>query len=237
MNVKQRIMNSEHRIMNHKLRNSIFLVLPSGMAKPRYSIFCLLSSVFCLYFVAGCGSPAISKNPLAEQVDTLTQDKRELMRQIEQLESKNKALQKQITTLHGLADDAKLKDLCDVQRVKITKYTNLFDKDKDGKKETLIVYLQPIDQDGDIVKVAGAVDVRLLNLDKDKDPELLAKWRVTPPRLRKLWFNALLKTHYRLTFDVSDKVESYEEPLTIMVTFTDYLTGKVFEEQKLIKPR
>ncbi len=229
MNIKQRIMNGEHRIMNHKLRNSTFLV--------RYSIFCLLSSVFCLYFVAGCGSPAISKNPLAEQVDTLTQDKRELTRQIEQLESKNKALQKQITTLHGLADDVKLKDLCDVQRVKITKYTNLFDKDKDGKKETLIVYLQPIDQDGDIVKVAGVVDIQLLDLKKDQGPVLLGKWRVTPPQLRKLWFSALLKTHYRLTFDVSDKVDSFEKPLTVTATFTDYLSGKVFEEQKLIKPR
>ena len=174
---------------------------------------------------------------MAEQVDTLTQDKRELTRQIEQLESKNNDLQKQITTLHGLADDVKLKDLCDVQRVKITKYTNLFDKDKDGKKETLIVYLQPIDQDGDIVKVAGVVDIQLLDLKKDQGPELLGKWHVTPPQLRKLWFNALLKTHYRLTFDVSDKVDSFEKPLTVTATFTDYLTGKVFEEQKLIKPR
>ena len=229
MNIKQRIMNSEHRIMNHKLRNSTFLL--------RYSIFCLLSSVFCLYFVAGCGSPAAPKNPLAEQVDTLTQDKRELTRQIEQLASKNKALQKQITTLHGLPEDARLKDLYDVQRIKITKYTNFFDKDKDDKKETLIVYIQPIDRDGDIVKVAGVVDIQLLDLKKDQDPELLAKWHVTPGRLKKLWFNALLKTHYRLTFDVSDKVKSYEEPLTVTVTFTDYLTGKVFEEQKLIKPR
>ena len=197
----------------------------------------LLCSCALMYFVAGCGSPAISKNPLAEQVDTLTQDKRELTRQIEQLESKNKALQKQITTLHGLEDDVKLKDLCDVQRVKITKYTNLFDKDKDGKKETLIVYLQPIDQDGDIIKAPGDVHVQLLDLDKDKDPALLGKWHITPNKLRKLWFNALLKTNYRLTFDVSEKVETFEEPLTVTVTFTDYLTGKVFEEQMLIKPQ
>jgi hypothetical protein len=229
MNIKQRIMNGEHRIMNHKLRNSTFLF--------PYSIFCLLSSLFCLYFVAGCESPATPKNPLAEQVETLTQDKREMMRQIEHLESKNKDLQKQINTLHDFADDVNLKDLYDVQSIKITKYTNLFDKDKDGKWETLIVYVQPIDQDGDIVKAAGVVDIQLLDLKKDQGPELLGKWRVTPPQLRKLWFNALLKTHYRLTFDVSDKVESYEEPLTVMVTFTDYLSGKVFEEQKLIKPR
>jgi len=228
MNIKQRIMNSEHRIMNHKLRNSTFLL--------RYSIFCLLSSVFCLYFVAGCESSQTPKNPLAEQVETLTQDKKGLARQIGQLESKNKDLQKQINTLHGLPNDVKLKDIYEVQSIRITKYTNLYDKDKDGKRETLIVYIQPVDQEGDIIKVPADVHIRLLDLDKDRDPVVLGKWHITPDRLRKLWFNALMKTHYRLTFDVSDKLDSYEEPLTVMVTFTDYLSGRIFEEQKLIKP-
>jgi hypothetical protein len=186
--------------------------------------------------VAGCESSATPKNPLAEKVDKLNQKKRELMRHIEHIESRNNDLQKQINTLHGLEDDVKLKDLCDLQRVRITKHTNLFDRDKDGKKETLIVYLQPIDQDGDIIKAPGDVYVQLLDLDKDKDPALLGKWHITPSKLRKLWFNALLKTNYRLTFDVSDKVENPDKPFTVMVTFTDYLTGKVFEEQKLIKP-
>jgi len=196
----------------------------------------LLCLCALIHFVAGCESSAIRKTPLAEKVDKLTQDKRELTRHIEHIESRNKDLQKQINTLHGLEDNVKLKDLCDLQRVRITKYTNLFDKDKDGKKETLIVYLQPIDQDGDIIKAPGDVHVQLLDLDKDKDPALLGKWHITPNKLRKLWFNALLKTNYRLTFDVADKLDSYEEPLTVTVTFTDYLSGKVFEEQMLIKP-
>lgn len=196
----------------------------------------LLCSCALAALVAGCESSPIRKNPLAEKVDKLRQEKRELTRHIEHIESRNNDLEKQVNALHGLPDDIKLKELCDLQRVKITKYTNLFDRDKDGKKETLIVYLQPIDQDGDIIKAAGDVHVQLLNLDKDKDPALLGKWHITPNKLRKLWFNALLKTNYRLTFDVSQKVETFEEPLTVTVTFTDYLTGKVFEEQRLIKP-
>lgn len=203
--------------------------------------FAVAAMLLCLcaliHFVAGCESNATPKNPLAEQVETLTQDKREMMRQIEHLESKNKALQKQINTLHGLADDARLKDIYEVQSIKITKYTNLFDKDKDSKKETLIVYIQPVDQDGDIIKAAGDVHVQLLKLYKDQNPDVLGKWHITQEELRKLWLDALLKTNYRLTFDVSDKVETFEEPLTVMVTFTDYLTGREFNEQKLIKPR
>jgi hypothetical protein len=189
-----------------------------------------------LALLAGCESAPITKDPLAEKVDKLSREKKELMSHIERIESTNKDLQKQITTLHGLKDDVKLKDLCDIQSVRITKYTNLFDKDKDGKKETLIVYIQPIDQDGDIIKAPGDVHVQLLDLDKDRDPTLLGKWYITPGKLRKLWFSALLKTHYRLTFDTSDKVENPDKSLTVTVTFTDYLTGKVFEEQRLIKP-
>ena len=190
-----------------------------------------------MYFVPGCETNRRSKNPLAEQVETLTSDKREMMRQIEQLESNNKDLQKQIKTLHGLPGDVDFKEIFEVKSVRITKQTNLYDKDNDGKTETLIVYIQPVDQDGDIIKTPADVHVRLLDLDKDKDPVVLGKWHLTPAKIKKLWLNSFMKTHYRLTFDVSDRVDSYEEPLTVMVTFTDYLTGKVFEVQKLIKPQ
>jgi len=221
-------MNMKQQSMNHKLWNSKFLV--------RYSIFCLLPSAFCLFFNAGCESNTSPKNPLSVQVEKLTQDKREMMRQIEQLEAKNKDLQKQVNTLHGFTDDVSFKNLYEVKSIKITKYTNLYDKDKDGKKETLIVYIQPIDQDGDIIKAAGDANVRLLDLDKDKEPVVLGRWNITPDQLRGLWLNAFTKTHYRLTFDVSDKIPDADKPLTVMVTFTDYLTGKTFEQQKLIKP-
>lgn len=209
---------------------------PDVAARSFAFIAVLICSCPMLALLAGCESAPITKDPLAEKVDKLSREKKELMSHIEQIESTNKDLQKQITTLHGLEDDVKLKNLCDIQKIKITKYTNLFDKDKDGTKETLIVYIQPIDQDGDIIKAPGDVHVQLLDLDKDKNPTLLGKWYITPGKLRKLWFNALLKAHYRMTFDVSEKVKILEEPLTVTVTFTDYLTGKVFEEQRLIKP-
>jgi hypothetical protein len=40
-----------------------------------------------------------------------------------------------------------------------------------------------------------------------------------------------------LTFDVADKITGDEKALVVKVTFTDYPSGKVFEEQKVIKPR
>jgi hypothetical protein len=195
----------------------------------------LLCSCVLAVFVVGCETPYSPKKTLSEQIETLKQDKSRLTRQIKQSKSNNKDLQKQINTLHNLTGEIELEKLYDVQRLKITKHSNFHDKDKDGKKETLIIHIQPIDQDGDIVKVAGSVDVQLLDLNEEQ-PQLLGQWHVGPVELRKLWFNALMMTNYRLTFDVSDKVQTFEEPLTVNVTFTDYLTGKVFKEQKVIKP-
>jgi hypothetical protein len=84
--------------------------------------------------------------------------------------------------------------------------------------------------------VAGSVDVQLWDLNKKGSEALLGQWQVKRSELKKLWFATLITINYRLTFDVGDKVEKFDEPLTVKVTFTDYLTGKVFKEQKVIKP-
>jgi len=224
MNTGYRISNIECRISNFASRHFKFPAV-------------LLCSCALAVFVAGCETPDSQKKTLSEQIETLKQDKSRLTRQIEQSKSNNKELHKQINTLHNLTGEIELEKLYDVQRLKITKHSNFHDKDKDkeGKKETLIIYIQPIDQDGDIVKAAGSVDVQLLDLNEEQ-PQLLGRWHVGPVELRKLWFNALMMTNYRLAFDVSGKVQTFEEPLTVNVTFTDYLTGKVFKEQKVIKP-
>jgi len=201
---------------------------------------CTLYAIFTgclLVFVGGCESTA-QKSPLAEQIQQLKQEKTELTRQIERSENENKQLKQQIHVLSGLPEEAKAENLYRLQRVKITRYTNFYDKDKDGKKEKLIVYIQPLDEEGDIVKATGAVDVQLWDLNSSQaDEALLGQWHITPDQLKKLWFATLITINYRLTFDVADKVDDFDQPLTVKVTFTDYLTGRVFEEQRVIKPQ
>jgi hypothetical protein len=66
----------------------------------------------------------------------------------------------------------------------------------------------------------------------------VAQWRVEPSQLKKLWFAGFTAANYKLTFDVADKIselESVSGGLTVKVTFTDYLTGKVLNEEKLIR--
>lgn len=211
--------------------------MKSKKAKPnaiRYTLYAILAGCL-LTFVTGCEN-ANSKLSPANQIKILRQEKTQLASQIKQTKTENEQLKKQLQVLAGLKPNVKLENLYNLQKVKITRYTNLYDKDKDGKKEKLIVYIQPIDKDGDIIKAAGAVNVQLWNLNNENGQALLGQWYVKPEKLKKLWFATLI-TNYRLTFDVSDKINSFEDPLTVKVTFTDYLTGKVFKEQRVIKPQ
>lgn len=202
-----------------------------------FRFFRTLSSVICfLAFVAGCDN-AYTESPLQERVETLTIQQKQLESRLEQSAAENEQLQKRIHTLSGLPEQLKGKNLYRLQNVEIGKYTGFFDKDKDGTKEKLIVYIEPIDEQGDLIKVAADVEVELWDLSKTDGSALLAKWPVVKPdELKNLWFASMVKVNYRLTFDITDKVTSFDEPLTVKVTFTDYLSGKVFKKQKVINP-
>ncbi|HUW21006.1 MAG TPA: hypothetical protein VMW16_17035 [Sedimentisphaerales bacterium] len=197
-------------------------------ASPLVLAGCLLA------FFAGCENAG---PPLQEQVKTLNREKTQLTRQLQQSKAETEELKKQLAALSSLRDEVKLENVYQIQRIKITNYTNFYDKDRDGKKEKLIVYIQPIDETGDIIKAAGAVDVQLWDLNKSGAEALLGQWRVAPAELKKLWFATLITINYRLTFDIAGIVKDFKEPLTVKVTFTDYLSGKVFKEQKVIKPQ
>jgi hypothetical protein len=192
--------------------------------------------VFCILSVLGCQN-ADKEALLTVQIEQLTQEKAQLQEQVDQSESENEKLKEQVQVLSGLPEDVKLENLYSLQKIKIGRYTGFFDKDKDGTREKLIVYVQPVDEDGDAIKATGAVNVQLWDLDRADGEALLGKWDVEPGELKEMWFKTLLTVNYRLMFGAPETVESLDEQLTVKVTFTDYLSGKIFKEQKIIKPR
>jgi len=194
---------------------------------------CLIGCV--LAAVAGCSGPD-KQLPLIDKIAQLEEDKADLSKELERRQAQMEQLQKQMKVLSSLPADVKGENLYAIEAVKITRLTNLYDKDDDGKKDKLIVYIQPIDPDGDLIKAAGDVDVELWDLNNEAAEAKLGNWQVKNAELKKLWFAAVMGTSYRLTFDIGDKVKDATEPLTIKVAFADYLTGKIFKEQKVIKP-
>jgi outer membrane murein-binding lipoprotein Lpp len=194
----------------------------------------VLSAVLCLLSLTGCANPKVKESP-AIKIEQLTQENTQLAEQVEKLTSQNKELNNQIQVLSGLPENVKLESIDRLESIRIGRYTGFFDKNNDGKKETLIVYIQPIDKQGDIIKEFGSVEVQLWDLNKPENKALLGQWKIGLDELKKLWFATVITSNYRLTFNVADIIDNLQEPLTVRVTFTDYPTGKVFTDQKVIE--
>jgi cell division protein FtsB len=226
MNAQCPILKSKYK--KSELPNHHKAIMTSSIS---HFAFCFL--IFIL-LVTGCATPK-GKESLATKIEQLTQENKKHQEQIEQSNAENKQLKDQIQVLSGLPENVRLENLNRLERIKIGRYTGFFDKDKDGKKEKLIVYIQPIDEQGDTVKVTGAVHVQLWDLNKTNGQAMLGEWKVEANELKELWFATIVTINYRLTFDVTDIVEDLEKQLTVKATFTDYMTGKVFKEQKVIK--
>ncbi len=189
---------------------------------------------FALFFFSGCNAnKEIAK--LKTQISDLNEENTVLTKQIEQANAESKQLKSQIATLQKLPDNAKGENLYKLENVKIHNYSALYDENKDGKIDTLIVRIQPYDNFGDLIKAAGSVEVELWNLSKPEGQAKIGAWKVSSEELKKTW-NDTLVTNYRLSFDITGKIDKFDEPLTLKFTFTDYLTGKVFKEQKVLEP-
>jgi hypothetical protein len=188
-----------------------------------------------LLLLGGCGIGSERKTPAQMEVERLQQEKAGLTGEIQQFQAEIEQLRTQVRSLSALPKDGS-NNPYELTAVRVAKISNFFDKDNDGKQEKLVVYVQPIDAEGDIVKAAGTVAVQLWNLDNPNGEALLGQWQVEPAELRKLWFDAFT-TGYRLTFDRPEGLEVLSVPLTVKVTFTDYLTGETFRVQQVIKPK
>jgi len=230
MTAGKRVTNIKRRISNYKLLNPTFL---ERYLKCLFLVF-LISSL-CLLALAGCNK-ANEKAQLLEQVKQLTEEKSQLTSRIEESESQKKQLQEQVQVLSALPEEVKGENLYKLRQINIGRFTDFYDKDDDSQKETLIVYVQTIDDQGDKIKASGTAEVELWDLNQPNGQAKIKNWKVGHLKLKQLWFSTMLSINYRLTFDISGLVEDFDKPYTVKVKFTDYLSGKVFEDQKVIEP-
>ena len=194
----------------------------------------IILTICTLAAVAGCDNADNVRKTMLEQNKELHLKNDELSLQAEQLEAEKKTLKQQIKVLSGLDADIRLANLTRVEKIEIAGRTNFYDKDGDGTKEKLIVYIKPIDETGDVIKASGTFDIQLWDLDQPADQAQLGQWQIEADQLKKLWASTLMGRAYRLSFDEAEKAGEDNQALTVKVTFTEYLTGKIFKAQKVI---
>jgi hypothetical protein len=184
---------------------------------------------------AGCNSPE-QHTRLMEKISELRIQQKQLSYQLQQEKDDNQKLTEQIKTLSAIKSELTLGQVYNLQSVSIGNFTNLYDKDKTGNKETITVYLKVVDKYGDEIKAPGFVEIQLWDLQRKPQKAKLKQWDISAGKLAENWYSTVISSYYRLEFVVDDIIEKFDHPLTVKVKFTDILTGKVFNDQKVIEP-
>jgi outer membrane murein-binding lipoprotein Lpp len=188
--------------------------------------------VFACLLLGGCASER--EIACEHKIGDLEAQKADLAAQVNHLEVERRDMRQQLKSLSGIRREAKLEKAEMVRRIKLGKSTGLSDKDKDGIAETLVVFLQPTDKMGDVLKAAGTAKVELWDLASARGVKLLDR-SFPADELEGKWVKGFFTNGYRMVFDLGPEISKRGHDLTLRVAFTSYLTGRTYTTQKVIK--
>lgn len=180
--------------------------------------------------LAGCGSS--QRKPWGTLKDC-EQENTTLSMQVQTLESENTQLTEQVNTLSTLDAAARLEALDTLDKARIGKHTRFYDKDDNGTNEILIVYLELLDTAQDFVKAVGRANIELWDLEEAADAAKLAEWSLQPSQLHPTWGGTIFSGYYRIKLPLEIALDPKKD-YTVKTAFTDYLSGKVLTDQKVI---
>ena len=162
-----------------------------------------------------------------------------MLLEIERLRTSNEQLQKQllqrdeqIVALQKLGDK-RLGLLYTVQRIALASGTGGANTDDKPGDEAVKVNVAPIDQYGSVLKAAGSVKVQVFDLAATQAGNLLAECDYDPNAAAKNWASGLFSSYYAFTLPLPAPPAHRE--LTVRAEFTEYLTGKTFITQQVIR--
>ncbi len=177
-----------------------------------------------LLLIAGCGHVSV------DQIDYRAENAC-LKEQLAQAQATIEQKDRQIANLQALPDGVSSK-ITKVDQVDLGRYCRLVDDNNDLRAERLIVYLQLYDNAGDLVKVAGSVAVELWDLNLKGDNRI-GYWQLSSDQFEDRWDGGFLAGHYRIELPMKG-IEPAGERLTLKCVYTELLTGRSWETQKVI---
>jgi outer membrane murein-binding lipoprotein Lpp len=201
--------------------------LVSGYLRSRRPL-ALLAAALISSLAVGCGSPNKANIELRKQNQALTAQVQTLTLQ-HAADAATIAAAQQGHTIPTLPQD-RLDQLFTVAGIQFGRLTGGARSNPDlAYDDQLQVFVVPIDQHGDSIKAAGAFEVQAFDLSAPGNPRL-GTWNFPVEDAPKNFFGHALLYTYILTCPW--QTPPTHPGLTIKVTFTDALTGRVFTAQR-----
>jgi hypothetical protein len=188
-----------------------------------------------LLSVAGCPGPSRANIELRRQNQELRSRIEELRRTRDADLARIQSLERERTTVPTLPQE-QLDRLFTAHGLRFGRLTGGADLNPEQPgDEGLRIQVVPIDGMGQPLKAAGTFEVDAFDLERTHSP-LIGRWSFSIEEARESWFGTGLLYTYVLICPWQDVVPQRPE-LTVRVTFTDELTGRVFTEQRTVQIR
>jgi hypothetical protein len=199
------------------------------MIRPRFACVVILAAL-----TGGCVKPSGANIELRKQNQEL-RDKLAAAEKAREGDAQTiRALEGRVGTVPTLPKE-RLDRLFTVHGLSLGRLTGGLDEDphKPGD-EGIKVYAAPTDDQGEPLKAAGSFTIEAFDLANAQSP-LLGKWTFDTAAARAAWNGAMFSYQYILKCPWPQTGPPAHEELTLKVTFTDELTGRQFDTQKVIR--
>jgi hypothetical protein len=182
--------------------------------------------------LAGCSSPSKANIALRKQNAALRQEVDALKMAQQSDADAIRRLEAGATTVPVLPQ-VRVDKLFTTHGLRLGRLTGGWDGDvSKAGDEGIQVYTVPTDQEGDEIKATGAFVIDAFDLSKGSDARI-GRWEFPTTETSKRWLGNALQ--YGFIFELPWQQLPSGDDVTIRVTFTDELTGRVFNAQKAVK--
>lgn len=203
---------------------------------PIRPVHCVSLSCLALALViAGCNTVSGQEYAAVQRELLNTQDQvRQLQERIAAQEQANALLKSQVAHEAGVRPET-LEQLVVPVKIELERQSGGYDIDGQPGDDGLLLYVQPIDRDGHVIKAAGSIKVTLLDLANPPDQYLVGEYYFDANKMRELWYGRLWTNHYTLRLPWYQGKPPRHNEITARVEFTDLLTGKKLDAQGVYK--
>jgi hypothetical protein len=191
----------------------------------------ILSTAGLLVPLAGCGGPTVAE--LKADLEDKDAQLEQKDKQIETARENLARTREQLLQARGL-DPQRWERAFRPVDVRIATRSGGADYDGKPGDDGVTVYLQPIDRDGDVVKVAGEIRIQLYDLAAPAGRQLIGEYRVPAEECHKHWYGKLMTQHFTIKCPWPSAPPQHST-ITIRATFVDDLTGNVMTTQEAVE--
>ncbi|HRX84497.1 MAG TPA: hypothetical protein P5572_05705 [Phycisphaerae bacterium] len=185
--------------------------------------------------LAGCVNESSTIRALQERVTALETDRQRCTQALADRDAIISDLRRRVGAEPAF-EGINLDDLFTVDRIEIVSQTGGASFDNQPGDDGVIVYVRPLDADGDFLKAAGQFTIQLLDLTHPGAPRSLATYVFSKKQeLAAAWYGGLLTNHY--TFRCAFPPRLNPRPpreVQVRVVMLDWLTGREFSDTRTV---